>query len=142
MTSAIPHISSIIVKPDGTVSREWYLFLSALLQSVGGPAVTTGGGIAPIDIHQQFEEYAVSSIESVQALLEIDELRNSQDRNLDPAIHDLTLALDELRNELAATRTDNQALRIFIDELQNSISTQSQTDQLRIRVESIEGRLA
>lgn len=120
LTYAIPRASSRIVAADGTVSRDWYLFLSALLQTVGGPAVTTGGGSEPLDGVKQFEEYAATSLEAAEALR----------------------AVDELRNELASTRSDMQSLRRLIDELSAALATPPQNDQLRSRVQSLEDRLA
>lgn len=118
---AIPRIESPIMGNGGVMSRDWYLFFCAVVQTIGGPAVTSGGGIAPIEVQQQFEEYAVTSIEAAEALRGLAELRNEADRGESPKIHELLVMVDELRNELSVARSEN--------------------NQFRNRIESIEGRL-
>lgn len=141
LSYAIPNIGSKMIQPDGTVSRDWYLFLSAMLQTIGGPAVVTGGGIAPIDVHEQFEEYAVSSIEAQEALRGIDELRNAREPTSDTRTDELVRQVDELRSELATSRNDTSQLRSLFEELSTRIA-EPYTNQLRNRVESLEDRLA
>lgn len=141
LTFAIPNIGSKMIQPDGTVSRDWYLFLSAMLQTIGGPAVITGGGISPIDVHQQFEEYAASNIEAQEALRGVDELRNAGNKSSDTRTDELIRQVDELRTELASSRNDLSQFRGLLDELSTRI-TESYADQLRNRIESIEDRLA
>lgn len=138
---AIPRIESKFTTPDGSVSRDWYLFLSAVLQTIGGDNVVPGGGIAPIDVQRQFEEYAVTSIEAVEAQRGVNELRAEMERGESPRIHDLLNIVDELRNELANSRSQNDRLYSLIEEQAARISDLP-TNDLRQRVEAIEGRLA
>lgn len=141
LSYAIPNIGSKMVQPDGSVSRDWYLFLSAMLQTIGGPTVVTGGGIAPIDVHEQFEEYAVSSTEAQEALRGVEELRNAREAASDTRTNELVRQIDELRNELASSRNDVSQLRSLIEEISARIG-EPYSDQIRNRVESLEDRLA
>lgn len=138
---AIPRIESQIITNGGTMSRDWYLFFSALLQTVGGPDVVPGGGIPPIDVQQQFEEYAITSTEAVEALRGVAELRSQVDHRESASIHALETAIEELRCELVAVRNSNDQLRAQLDE-QASRILDVPTNELRNRVEAIEGRLA
>lgn len=61
---------------------------------------------------------------------------------VDAGTREALRAVDELRNELASSRGDVQALRGLVEELTARIAEPPQTDQLRNRIESIEGRLA
>lgn len=38
-----PNASTPFLNADGTVSPQWYLFLSSIMQSIGGPPVIPGG---------------------------------------------------------------------------------------------------
>jgi len=125
----IPLPSSKFVSPDGMISRDWYLFLSALLQSVGGPSVvniitpsaggsTPGGVPTTIELQTLIEDTPPSSLEALAALQAIDELRNTQQIGIDPRINDLMLMIDELRNNLDSALTSNQALRLRIETLE------------------------
>ena len=112
--------------------------LQALLVRSGGPADDV---VTPMDNQRQFEEYAISPLEAIEAQRGVDELRQVQQQQ-DPLIHELANAVDELRNELAASRADTQALRGLIEELTAASAAPVQNDQLRNRVQSIEDRLA
>jgi len=121
LSFGIPRVESQIVTPSGSVSRDWYLFFASILQTIGGndQVVPGGSGISPTDAAQQFEEYATTSIEAVEALS----------------------GVSELRNELATLRSNNDQLRSLVEELSARISD-FPTNDLRQRVEAIEGRLA
>lgn len=126
---SIPRPGVQFVSPDGTISRDWYMFLSALLQSVGGPSVvnittpaaggTTPGGVpTTIDLQTYLEDTPPSSIEALAALQAVDELRNTQQIGIDPRINDLMLIVDELRNNLDSALMSNQSLRLRIETLE------------------------
>lgn len=114
----MPRPESILVKPDGTINRDWYLFLAAILQAIGGPAVGPGGGVPPIDNQMQFEEYAVSSPEALSALA----------------------AVDELRNAIATILNDGQSARVLFDELNNALSVVRIFQDYRNRIEDLENQ--
>jgi hypothetical protein len=120
------------------IDMEWMLAFARLVERTGG---TSGDANFGEYINQFFDPPLVDPGVR-EALRGIDELRTDQNRSQDPQIHELGNAVDELRNELAATRADAQALRGLFDELTSSGAAQQQTDQLRNRIESIEGRLA
>ncbi len=112
----IPRPESRLVVDNGTISREWFLFFNYLLQTVGGPSVAPGGGIAPIENQMQFEEYAVSVPEATEALR----------------------AVDELRNELASSRSELQSLRTLIED-QISVQTEIRPiNDMRNRMDEVE----
>lgn len=109
---AIPSAATPFLNENGEVRPSWYLFLSSVLQTIGGPAVIPNNqGIQPADIQAQFEEYPISSTEALEALK----------------------AVDELRNEVAQARSDAQILRAMIDELQNSIAAIPATPSTYVR---------
>lgn len=116
----MPQLGSKIVNADGTISRDWFLFLSSIFQAVGGPSVVPGGGVAPIDNQKQFEEYALSVPDAVEALR----------------------GIDELRNEIAISKSEVQALRSVVDDLLSSVAVNPQIGAFRNRIESLEDRLA
>ena len=112
--------------------------LQALLSRSGGAGDVV---VTPMDNQRQFEEYAISPLEAIEAQRGVDELRQVQQQQ-DPMVRELASAVDELRNELAASRSDMQALRGLIDELTAASAAPAQAEQLRSRVQSIEDRLA
>lgn len=113
---AIPIISSRFLDQNQNVSRDWYLFLSTLLQLVGGPAVAPGGGgVTPGDVAEQFEEYPLSVPDAQEALRGVDELRNQ--------FSSLLSSNTELRNLLweVSSRLEQLApvdLRTKVDQLE------------------------
>ena len=135
-----PNQGEPFLNSDGPVSTPGFLFLSAVLQTVGGPSVVGGGGIEPITIQQQFEEYAVSSPEALDAQRGVDELRNA-DRPQDAQIAPLMAAVDELRNELAYAKNEVQALRGVVDDLLSATAALTVVDQFRNRIADLEDRL-
>ena len=138
---SIPYPNSPIVGQDGFVSREWYLFLSSMFQAVGGPTVVAGGGVAPLDVQKQFEEYPLTAPEAVEALRAVDELRNVVYQQSTQTA-DLLAIVDELRNESSYAKNEVQGLRAVIDDLISTLSVTPQIDLLRNRVADIEDRLA
>lgn len=98
-------------------SRSDISALRALVSRSGGTADVV---VTSIDNQKQFEEYALSSPDAMEALRAVDELRNAMQQS-DALISDLVRAVDELRNAMAALRY---------------------MDDLRSRIEQIEGRIA
>lgn len=142
LSYAIPNIGSKMVQPDGTVSRDWYLFLSAMLQTIGGPAVVTGGGISPIDVHQQFEEYAASNIEAQEALRGVDELRNAGEKSSDTRTDELVRQVDELRNDLGRMQDPQiHELARMVEELRGELAGIRGMRDMRSRLEDLEATL-
>lgn len=141
---SMPRPNSPISGPDGYISREWYMFLSSVFQSVGGPLVATGGGIPPIDVQKQFEEYPLTPPEGADAQRAVDELRNSTDRDQSPLLRELVAAVDDLKNN--QDRDQSGLLReaiAAIDELRNELAlSRNDAQTLRNRIELIEDRLA
>lgn len=107
----VPFLSS-----DGTVSLPWFMFLSSMLQAIGGPAVGPGGGAAPVDNTKQFEEYPLSNPDALEALR----------------------GVDELRNAIASISNDGQALRSIYDELNGALAGIRNLTDLRNRVDDVE----
>jgi hypothetical protein len=141
LSFVIPRVESRMILPDGTMSRDWYMFLSALLQTVGGDDVVPGGGIAPIDVQRQYEEYAVTSIEAVEALRGVEELRNADMRGIDGRVQEMRGQIEDLQQEIAKSLNQFNQLREQIEDLASRVPEPS-TDELRNRVETIEARLA
>jgi hypothetical protein len=112
----MPRPESRFANPDGTITRDWYLFIASLLQAVGGPSVIPGGGVAPIDNQMQFEEYAISVPDAMAALR----------------------GVDELRNELATLGNNQQALRAIYDELMTALDGIRNISDFRNRIDDIE----
>ena len=98
------------------IDRAWLNYLTVqVFQRSGGFT-----GPSTVDNAQQFEEYPLSNPDAVEALR----------------------AVDELRNELASTRSSLHALQSQIDGLTAAIVSLSSTSEFRNRIESIEDRLA
>ena len=143
----LPRPEGQFLDSNGSVSREWLLFFSALLQSVGGVNAVVPGpsGISTADNAQQFEEYAVTSLEAVEALRAADELRNevalsrASMSNLDSI--EALRAVDDIRNEIASSRVSLQYLQTQIDDFSVQLSALQTYSDLRNRIESIEDRL-
>ena len=114
-----PDRSTPFLNPDNTISIAWFMYIATIAQAVGGDSVVPGGGIAPIDISKQFEEYAMPGLEGVEALRAVDELRNTM-----------------------TTGNDANGIRTALDELTNAIAEIRLVTDLRSRVESLEDRLA
>jgi hypothetical protein len=120
------------------IDTEWMLALAGLVTRTGGISGDTNFS----EYINMFFDAPPMDLGSREALREIDELRNDQARQQDPQIHELAGVVDELRNELAASRNETQQLRQLIDEQAGSRETAQQNEQLRNRIETIEGRLA
>jgi hypothetical protein len=112
----MPRPESRFTNPDGTITRDWYLLISSILQAIGGPAVVPGGGVAPIDNQMQFEEYAISVPDATEALR----------------------GVDELRNELSMLGGGLQALRISYEELMTALDGMRNVTDFRTRIDDIE----
>lgn len=152
----MPRPESKFVDAEGRISRDWYFFLSYMLQQVGGPVVAPGvgvnsngtstaipgGGISPLEVQKQYEEYPLTNPDAEEALRGVDELRNAYEVRQDPLVHELSLSVDELRNEIAYSKNDAQALRSVIDDLMIVMAAPQIADSLRNRIELIEDRLA
>lgn len=119
------------------IDMEWMLAFARLVERTGG----ISGDSNFSEYINQFFDTPAADPSAREALRGIDELRNEQ-RSQDPQIHELVNVVDELRNELATSRADTQALRGLIEELTGRIEAAPQDDQLRNRIETIEGRLA
>ena len=120
------------------IDMEWMLAFVRLVERTGG----TSGDSSFIEYINQFFDAPPVDPGVRDAVRAIDELRNSQDQAQDPQLHELANAVDELRNELAASRSDVQALRGLIDELLLAAAAPAQAEQLRSRVQSLEDRIA
>lgn len=92
--------------------------LTRVLQRSG----TSDDALTPADNAMQFEEWAVTSLEAVEALRGVEELRHMQQHREDPAIHVLMGAVDELRNELASAKNEVQSLRNRIESLEDRLA--------------------
>lgn len=119
---SIPFPNSPIDGKACYLSREWYLFLSSMFQSVGGPVITSGGGIAPVDVQKQFEDYPMPPTDGTDALRFVDELRNATDRDQSPLIRELVAAIDDLRNELSLSRNDAATLRNRVELIEDRLA--------------------
>jgi len=97
------------------VDQEWMRSFSALLDRSGGVSGSTA-----------FAEYLPIFFD-VQPT--------------DPALQEALRAVDELRNELASTRADLQALRSMLDDAMALLDVGQPSNELRNRIEQIEGRL-
>lgn len=120
------------------IDMEWMLAFARLVERTGG----VSGDTSFEEYINQFFDAPPADAGGRAALRGVDELRNDQPRGPDPLIHELVNAVDELRNELAASRADQQALRGLLEEQAGRIEQVQQYDQLRNRIEQIEGRLA
>lgn len=119
-TLGIPRPESRFVDDQGRISRDWFMFLSYLLQQLGGPQVTVSTSVTANDIQQQFEEYPLTNPDAVEALRGVDELRN---------------AIDSTRSEL-------QSLRSALDDHTATLEAIRTVSDYRNRIELIEDRLA
>ena len=117
---AIPTSASRFLDNNGTVSRDWYIFLSTILQAIGGQSVSPGQPTTPVDNQMQFEEYPLSVPDAQEALR----------------------AVDELRNELSSVRSNYAALQTAVEEVIQLLPASINIEPLRARIEAIEGRLA
>lgn len=120
------------------IDMEWMLALAALVERTGGVMGDTNF----FEYLNQLFETPPLDLGARDALRAVDELRNEQPRMLDPRVREQAAAIDELRNELNSARGDMQALRQLADELSARIDAAQQNEQLRNRIETIEGRLA
>ena len=116
----MPRPESKFVDSEGRISRDWFMFLSYLLQQLGGPPVTTSVTVTASDIQQQFEEYPLTNPDAVEALRGVDELRNTID----------------------STRSELQSLRSVLDEHTAALEAIRSVTDYRNRIESLEDRLA
>lgn len=96
------------------IDQQWMHVIAALVQRSGGTSGSDGLGVYLPLIEQ------------------------TQD---DLAAREALRAVDELRNELAGLRSDNQALRGLLDEQANELAALRQNN-LRNRIEQLEDRLA
>lgn len=63
---SIPFPNSPISGEGGYVTREWYLFIQGIFQSVGGFPVVSGGGAAPADVQNQL----LARINTIESLVD------------------------------------------------------------------------
>lgn len=96
------------------IDMEWMLAFTRLLERTGGVSGDTN-----------FSEYLPQFFDTPHT---------------DAAAAEAIRAVDELRNELASARSEQQVLRSMLDEIASMIDTTT-TNDLRNRVEQIEGRL-
>ena len=97
------------------IEMEWMLMLTRLFERSGG---TTGG--------TGFNEYITQFFDAP---------------GTDPLLQDVVRAVDDLRHELASSRAELQSLRGLIDEQAAQLAQIRPSDDLRSRIEQIEGRL-
>lgn len=57
-----PNAGTPFLNADGTVSLQWFMFLSAIVQTIGGPTVVLGGGANPVDL-----QTGIASLEGLLA---------------------------------------------------------------------------
>lgn len=143
LSFSIPSPRSQVVDENGIISKEWYLFLSAILQTIGGnnPVVSGGFGISATENQMLFEEFPITSIEGHQALVNVEELR--ADMQIPQiSIKELQTALEELKADLQLPQPSIKTIQTSIDELSALIYSLPNYDVLRTRIEQLEDRLA
>ena len=97
------------------VDMEWMLMFTRLFERSGG---TTGS--------TSFNEYITQFFDAP---------------GTDPLLQDVVRAVDDLRHELASARAELQSLRGLVDDQTLQLAQAGSTDDLRSRIEQIEGRL-
>ena len=97
------------------VDMEWMLMFTRLFERSGGTSGSTS-----------FNEYITQFFDA---------------QGTDPALQDAVRAVDELRQELASSRAELQSLRGLIDDLATQVAQVRPVDDVRARIEQIEGRL-
>jgi len=98
------------------IDIEWMRALLGILARTGGASGASS-----------FEEYLPALLDSVAS---------------DPAAQEALRAVDELRNELASARNDQQTLRALLEDVLIAVADAHSIHDLRARVELIEDRLA
>lgn len=108
---SMPRPESRLVLPDGTISRDWYLFIAALLQSVGGPAVGPDNGITPANLKKLIDALTVSVNDDKIEIAMVDQ---SAIAELDKQFADLQISIESVAL-LAETRKDIEDLKLIVD---------------------------
>jgi chromosome segregation ATPase len=124
-TISLPPRREAIVQANGQVSPVWLRWFNDVLQRLGGGEVDT--------------DLAAIVALLTEAGAEIDELQ-SEYAPEPVAVREALRAVEELRGELASVRMANDELRGQIEDLHRQMQ-QSRGEDLRNRIETIEGRL-
>jgi hypothetical protein len=106
---------------------------------------TVSGKPLEIELHPEYLRFFTSLVQRIGGVASMSNAELAQlvsepikqDARTDDAIR----AIDELRNELASLRASCDQLRGLLDEQASAIMGLRPTDDLRARVETIEGRL-
>lgn len=97
----IPRLGTPVIGPDGSMSREWYLFFSALLQMVGGPAVVLGQ-ISLAD----YQDELLTDRQPKRYDGELNEISNAaQKHNLNALIQSLATRISDLEAQVQNGRS-------------------------------------
>lgn len=103
---------------------------------------TTDHGPTITQVQMLDDQRQPQSPEALRALRETEELRNelAQPRSLEA--QEALRQVDDLRNELQYTQTTLQAVLTRLDELQSQIERGNPFNDLRSRIDELEGRIS
>jgi hypothetical protein len=118
LTTARPRVDRQFVDAQGKLTQSAYALLDKIVNRTGGI-----DGISAEELRETIQSVIAESISGA------------------PAIQENARAVEELRNELASARNDNQTLRAGMEEVWAVLEGLRPVSDLRVRVETIEGRL-